>query len=174
LRRQNKLRAPESSSGAFFVVRKTERKHNKSIEKKKEKGKKIMKNRQKKWKSLGIVVLVFVIGYGLLWYYMAANVTRIQEQNKEYAKSFAAQSAERIGSEFNTALQRIENSAYLASMGDSSALIDVDTLKELENHTNFDAVRYVDRDGNNLSSDGQVCQIQDRSYFKKGCLGQVA
>ncbi|WP_438588699.1 hypothetical protein [Dubosiella newyorkensis] len=70
------------------------------------------------------------------------------------------------------ALQRIENSAYLASMGDSSALIDVDTLKELANHTNFDAVRYVDRDGNNLSSDGQVCQIQDRSYLKRDVWGK--
>lgn len=71
-----------------------------------------MKQHKKTWQPIVyasfflIVVLVLFQGYTML------NRMRIQEQNRVYAEDSARQTVGRIESEFDNALQRIQNNAF--------------------------------------------------------------
>ena len=98
--------------------------------------------------------------------------SRIQEQNRVYAEDSARQTVKRIKSEFDNALQRIENNAYLVSASGGARKIDTSVLKELEDNTTFDAVRFTNKHGINLTSDGDINDSSDREYFARGMRGE--
>ncbi len=114
---------------------------------------------------LAVVSIIFSI-------YTDQNRRRIQEQNRVYAEDCARQTAERIGSEFDNALQRIENCAYLVSTDGEDPGIDAVMLGEMEHNTTFDAIRFTNADGLNLASDGSTSDSSDRDYFARGMSGE--
>ena len=65
------------------------------------------------WQPVSYAFLFLAVVSVLFFIYTAQNQGRIQEQNRVNAEDCARQTAERIGSEFDNALQRIENCAYL-------------------------------------------------------------
>ena len=102
-----------------------------------------------------IYALFFLMAIPVLFFiYTTQNRARIQEQNRVYAEDCALQTAERIESEFNNALQRIQNSAYLVVIGAEDMEIDTQILKEMEENTSFDAIRFTNAEGINLASGG--------------------
>ena len=106
-----------------------------------------MKQSIKTWKPI-LYALLFLTAVLVLFYiYTTQNEARIQEQNKVYAEDCARQTASRITSEFDNALQRIQNSAYLVSSEKSEPEINSEVLKEIENNTTFDAIRFTNVDG---------------------------
>lgn len=114
---------------------------------------------------LAVVLVLFFI-------YTTQNKARIQEQNKVYAEDCARQTASRIESEFDNALQRIQNAAYLVSSSGNSFEISAQMLRELEDNTTFDAIRFTDANGVNLASNGEVNDSSDRRYFASGMQGE--
>ncbi len=128
---------------------------------------------QRKTKQHIIYAVLFLIAVLVLFYiYTAQNRVRIQEQNRIYAKDCARQTADRIESEFDNSLQRIQNAAYLVSNSGESSEISTELLKELEENTTFDAVRFTNADGVNLASNGDKNDSSDRNYFASGMRGE--
>ena len=79
-----------------------------------------MKQHKKTWQPV-IYALLFLTAIPVLFFiYTVQNRARIQEQNRIYAEDSAKQMATRIESEFDNALQRIKNSAYLVSTDGAS------------------------------------------------------
>lgn len=131
-----------------------------------------MKQSIKTWKPI-LYALLFLTAVLVLFYiYTTQNEARIQEQNKVYAEDCARQTASRITSEFDNALQRIQNSAYLVSSEKSDPEINSEVLKEMENNTTFDAIRFTNVDGLNLASNGDTNNSADRDYFARGMQGE--
>lgn len=130
-------------------------------------------NHQKKIRQPIIYAFLFLIAIPILFYlYTTQNRERIQEQNRVYAEDCARQVANRIQSEFDNALQRIQNSAYLISTGKNDLEIDAQILKKLEENSTFDAIRFTNAKGVNLASNGETNNSTDRDYFARGMRGE--
>ncbi len=126
-----------------------------------------------KTRQLIIYAFLILIAVLILFFnYTTQNRARIQEQNKNYAADSARQTVERIESEFDNALQRLHNSAYLIAEGSSDLKIDTYTLKKMKENTSFDTVSFTNADGINLASDGEESNSSDREYFARGMKGE--
>ncbi len=131
-----------------------------------------MKQHKKLWQPV-IYALFFLTAVLVLFFiYTTKNRVRIQEQNKSYAEDCARQTVKRIESEFDNALQRVQNSAYLIGAGGNGAEINTQVLKAIEENTTFDAVQFVNADGLNLSSNGETNDSSDRDFFARGMRGE--
>ncbi len=131
-----------------------------------------MKEQNKTWQSMLYVFLFLIAVLVLFNVYTTQNKARIQEQNRIYAEDCARQMAERVESEFDNALRRIQNSAHLISIGGSGAEVDARLLQEMEGNTSFDAIRFTNTEGISLGSDGKTSDSSDRDYFVKGMRGE--
>lgn len=132
-----------------------------------------MKQQSKTWQPLIYATLFLGIVIFLFYIYTTQNRERIQGQNRVYAEDCARQTAGRIESEFDNALQRIQNSAYLVSTGSDDPQINTQVLRGLEENTTFDTVWFADADGVNLASDGTTSDSADRGCFARGMRGEV-
>ncbi len=131
-----------------------------------------MKQQKKTWQPI-IYAFVFLTAVLVLFFvYTTQNKARIQEQNRIYAEDCARQTVVRIESEFDNALQRVENSAYLMSMSENELQINARMLKEMEENTTFDAIQFTNADGTNLASSGETNNSSDRDYFVRGMRGE--
>ncbi len=131
-----------------------------------------MRQQKKTWQQT-IYALLFLAAVLILFLiYTTQNRARIQEQNRIYAEDCARQMAERIESEFDNALQRIQNSAYLVSADEGGLEINAGLLREMEENTTFDAIRFTSADGLNLASTGETNDSSDRDYFVRGMRGE--
>ena len=131
-----------------------------------------MKLQKKTWQPI-IYALFFLVAVLILFFiYTSKNRARIQEQNRVYAEDAARQTVEQIESEFDNALQRIQNDAYLASAGGKSLEINAQMLKGLEENTTFDAVCFTNTEGINLASDGKTNDSSDRDFYLFGMQGE--
>ncbi len=131
-----------------------------------------MKHQKKTWQPVVYAFLFLLVVLLLFNVYTALNRNRIQEQNRVYAEDSARHTVKRIESEFNNALRRIENNAYLVSASGGAGQVDASVLKEWEDNTPFDAVRFTNRDGVNLASNGETSDSLDRGYFVNGMRGE--
>ncbi len=130
-------------------------------------------NQQKKTRQPIIYAFLFLAAVLVLFlFYTTQNKARIQEQNRIYAEDCARQTVNRIESEFNNALRRIQNCAYLVSTGGNGTKVDAQMLKGLEENTTFDAIRFTNAEGVNLASDGATSDSSDRDYFIRGMQGE--
>ncbi len=131
-----------------------------------------MKQQKKTWQPV-VYAFIFLIAVLVLFnLYTSLNRSRIQEQNRVYAEDSARHTVKRIESEFDNALQRIENNAYLVGASGGAGQVDARVLKEWEENTTFDAVRFTNRDGVNLASNGVISDSSDRNYFVRGMRGE--
>ncbi len=131
-----------------------------------------IRQEKKIWQPVIYAFFFLIVVLVLFFIYTMQNKARIQEQNRIYAEDCARQTVRRIESEFNNALQRIQNSAYLVSTGRNGSEIDAEVLKDLEKNTTFDAIRFTNADGVNLASDGATNNSADRDYFIQGMRGE--
>lgn len=131
-----------------------------------------MHTTKKTWQYvLYICILLAAISLLFQWY-STTNSRRIEKQNLNYAMDSAEQMSRRIESEFNNALLRVRNYAYLLGTGQSGPEITSDLLKGMEENASFDAVRFTNADGLNLASNGQTSDSRDRNYFINGMQGK--
>lgn len=132
----------------------------------------LMKQHKKTWQPIVYATFFLIVVLVLFHIYTMINRVRIQEQNRVYAEDSARQTVGRIESEFDNALQRIQNNAFLVSTGGNGSKINSQVLKQLEDNTTFDAFRFTDKNGVNLASDGETNDSSDRDYFIRGMRGE--
>ncbi|MBP3380027.1 MAG: response regulator [Ruminococcus sp.] len=131
-----------------------------------------MNTRRKTLSNIALALALIVAIFLLFSWYSNANLDRIERSNLTYAEDAAYQKANAVGSLFANAQRRIQNYAYCLSLGEYDLEIDADVLKDLEDNAVFDAIRFVNSDGINLTSDGTTLDSSDRDYFAAGMRGE--
>ena len=129
-----------------------------------------MSTKKKNWWNAAYPCLLLAAVVLLFQWYSTANSRRIENQNLNYAMDSAEQTAQRIESEFNNALLRLRNYAYLLGAGEME--INAGLLKGMEENASFDALRFTNAAGLNLTSGGQTSDSSDRAYFISGMRGE--
>ena len=124
-----------------------------------------------KYKRLLFVILIFWIIVLLFLWFSADNQKRILRQNEMYIQDSATQRSAQLDSVLEESMERIKTMAYWFGGTLESSEITPEQLKELEEKTTFDYVRYVDASGNNISSDGRSNDARDREYYLEGMAG---
>ncbi len=128
--------------------------------------------KRKTWQNVVIIVLLLAAILALFQWYTVANSHRIEEQNLNYAMDSTRQMSLRIQSELDNTLLRIRNYAYLLGTGEGEPEVTTALLAGMEKNAMFDAIRFVDRDGINLTSSGQTYDCADREYYIQGMQGE--
>ena len=127
---------------------------------------------RKTWKNILYIVVLMAAVCLLFQWYSTANRQRIEHQNLNYALDSSRQTAARINSEFDNALLRVRNYAYLLSSDQEKPEITAGLLKGMELHSSFDAIRFTNAEGVNLTSSGQTSNSLDRNYYIRGMQGE--
>ena len=127
---------------------------------------------RKTWKNILYIVVLMAAVCLLFQWYSTANRQRIEHQNLNYALDSSRQTAARINSEFDNALLRVRNYAYLLSSDQGEPEITAGLLKGMELHSAFDAIRFTNAEGVNLTSSGQTSNSLDRNYYIRGMQGE--
>lgn len=100
------------------------------------------------------------------------NQKWIVEQNAQYSYDATTQLSKHVGDEFKSAKTRISDAAYYLQGYIVDGELPFDVLKSAEKNLSFDAVRYVDANGVNYTSDGETSDATDRDYFINGMQGK--
>ena len=127
---------------------------------------------KKNWHNVLYICILLAAIILLFQWYSTANSQRIERQNLNYAMDSTHQTAQQIESEFDNALLRLRNYAYLLGVNQIRPEITPELLKGMEEHASFDAIRFTNADGLNLASDGKTNDSSDRGYFAAGMRGE--
>lgn len=130
-----------------------------------------MHEAKKTWQSIALILLLALAVALLFRWYSNANSRRIENQNLSYAMDAADQTARQIQSEFNNALLRVRNYAYLLGVGQERPEITAELLQGMEEKAAFDGICFTNVDGLNLASNGTSNDSRDREYFISGIQG---
>ncbi|MCM1184745.1 MAG: hybrid sensor histidine kinase/response regulator, partial [Roseburia sp.] len=127
---------------------------------------------KKPWQNILYILILLAAIILLFRWYAVSNRRQIEDRNLNYAMDSARQTAQGLSNEFANAGRRVRNYAYFLSVGIRSSEITADMLKELENNVDFDSMRFINAEGENLTSDGTVSDSADRDYFDAGMRGE--
>ncbi len=117
--------------------------------------------------SLVLVVCIF-IAFAI---FAHSNSARIKNQNAEYLYELTVQRAESIDSIFTNNLSFIRSTAYLYGETMKGSKVDLGTLREFEENSAFESLRYVDAKGRDYTSEGIKANLLDLNCFKEGMRG---
>ena len=131
-----------------------------------------MHTKKKTWRNVLYISILIAAIILLFQWYSFSNSQRIENQNLTYAMDSARQTSERIESEFNNALLRIRNYAYLLGVGQDHPEITAGLLRGMEEKAAFDAICFTNAEGVNLASNGQTNDSSDRQFFTSGMQGE--
>lgn len=131
-----------------------------------------MKNAKKTWKNAVYIFVVLALIILLFQWYSRKNSERIEMQNLNYAMDSARQTASRIETEFQNAVQRIRTYTYIVNTVLDKSDITSELLANMEESSVFDSFAYINADGKSLDADGKSYDISDREYFNRGMAGE--
>ena len=124
-----------------------------------------------KWKKIiecSIIITLLII---IFFYFSQQNKKRIFEQNAGYLQDNTVKTAQKLDALLSDALDNIKLMSYLYGNNlTDSHLTNLD-LAKLQNHSEFDYIRYTDKQGINMAADGRTSLASDREYFIKGMCG---
>ena len=127
---------------------------------------------KKNWQNI-VYISILLVGVCLLFqWYSAKNRHRIESQNLNYAMDAANQTVRRIEGEFESALLRLRNYAYLLGTGEIQPEVTTALLRGMEENASFDAIRFTNAEGLNMASDGKTNDSRDRNYYIAGMQGE--
>ncbi len=118
-----------------------------------------------------IILLIIAIIFLFIWY-TEKNRQRIEEQNLNYAVDCARQTAGRIEEEFKNASSQIKSYSYFLGKNLTNPSVSPEQLRDIEQNSIFELMRFTDTDGVNYTSDGQTSDATDRDYYLKGMQGE--
>jgi len=118
----------------------------------------------------GIPLVVIVIF--LFYCYTVQNQKRIAEQNKKYAEDSVRKTVQQIADEFENGLNLINTYAHFLEKSLTGPMIGSGTLREMEENSIFDTVRFTDAQGMTHTSEGGITNSADRDYYKRGMAGE--
>ena len=121
-------------------------------------------------------IAVLVLAVGILVSFMTFikdNAERIGHQNEEYLFELTTQRAASIDSLITENRTFIQSTAHLYSNSLSSPTPDIALIREYEENSAFDMLRFVDANGDNYTSEGVRANLSDRPYFQAGMRGET-
>ncbi|MCH5332809.1 MAG: response regulator [Agathobacter sp.] len=116
-------------------------------------------------------ILLLVAIVLLFFWFTKQNSMRTEEQNREYASDSARIKSEQIDDELSNALGRIHAYAFFVGGGLEEPRIDTQTLKRIEEFSQFDAVLFTDLNGVDHDSSGRTNEVPERKFFSDGING---
>ena len=101
------------------------------------------------------------------------NKSSITTRNKEYLKESTTSLQQRLNVKFESSLHNISSIAYLFGESISSVEDSKSLIKDIENQTEFDYVRFITKEGDDITSEGEApnVNLSDRDYFIDGMKG---
>lgn len=127
-------------------------------------------------KRLTQTILTLLLAAGVLsslFNFLQGNSRRIASQNEEYLNELTAQRAISIDNLIDENLSFIQATAYLYGQSLTSPEADVNMIREYEENTVFDMLRFVDTLGDNYTSAGLQANLADREYVQAGLRGEA-
>ncbi len=104
---------------------------------------------------------------------MVNNRKRIEKQNEEYILYLTVQRAISVENLFNENLDYIKSTAHLYGNTIVSAEPDLVLLKDLEDNTGFELLRFIAINGDDYTTEGMKANLSDRDYFQDGLKGNT-
>ena len=126
-------------------------------------------------KSIQEVLYVFCMLIAIIilfQWYTTENKHRIEERNKNYASDSARLMAVHIDEELNNALNRINTYTFFLGESLTEPAGTVQMLGTIEEHSQFDACLFTDKDGTNYASDGRTSVADTHDYYVNGIKGE--
>lgn len=117
-----------------------------------------------------LFVLVMVIA-GLMMFFSDCFSTIVKEQNASYLEGEAIQSEKFFDRIFLSSQLSINNIAMLYEKQMDSPNVDWRDLKEMEDNSLFDHLRFVNLKGIAIDSEGVMHDVRDRDYYINGIKG---
>ena len=101
------------------------------------------------------------------------NKSSITTRNKEYLKESTTSLQQRLNVKFESSLHNISSIAYLFGESISSVEESKSLIKDIEKQTEFDYVRFITKEGDDITSEGEApnVNLSDRDYFIDGMKG---
>ena len=101
------------------------------------------------------------------------NKSSITTRNKEYLKESTTSLQQRLNVKFESSLHNISSIAYLFGESISSVEESKSLIKDIEKQTEFDYVRFITKEGDDITSNGEApnVNLSDRDYFIDGMKG---
>ena len=101
------------------------------------------------------------------------NKSSITTRNKEYLKESTTSLQQRLNVKFKSSLHNISSIAYLFGESISSVEESKSLITDIENQTEFDYVRFITKEGDDITSEGEApnVNLSDRDYFIDGMKG---
>ena len=101
------------------------------------------------------------------------NKSSITTRNKEYLKESTTSLQQRLNVKFESSLHNISSIAYLFGESISSVEESKSLIKDIEKQTEFNYVRFITKEGDDITSDGEApnVNLSDRDYFIDGMKG---
>ena len=120
-----------------------------------------------------VLTILLVVGIAAaLLRFIVDNTQRIAKQNEEYLNELTTQRAISVDSLIAENLTFIRSTAYLYGRSLTSPWADVAVIRDYEENSAFDRLRFVDASGDDYTSRGVMANLSDRDYFQAGMRGE--
>lgn len=132
------------------------------------------KKKKKVYKEILAVCLLLIGMVFVFARFMYQNEKSILEQNKNYAADSGRQISKRIKGELDGTSLRLGNYAYIMNISTSidEDTVNKDLLKDIESNAVFDTIRFVNRDGVGLTSDGKTYDCSKYDFYYRAMNGE--
>lgn len=118
------------------------------------------------------VILLMAAIIVLFQWYTVQNRNRMENRNKNYATDSAHQTADHIDEQLNNALDLINTYTHFLGKSLTEPNVTVESLKDIQNNSLFDALVFTDKEGINHNSDGRTSSASGKDYYVNGMGGK--
>ena len=118
------------------------------------------------------IFILFLLILGILILSRRENFICQMRQINEYISELSSRTSEHISDVFKDKQSAIKSIAYLYGQSIDSLEVNYTHLKELEENSGFDRIRFIDSTGQSYTSDGKLVKVADRDYFINGMKGK--
>ncbi|MGN0690253.1 MAG: response regulator [Oscillospiraceae bacterium] len=119
--------------------------------------------------SLGVfIVCIFLI---LMFFHKQSSAT-LTENIDQYIHELSGRTSMHIGDIFSDKKATVTSIADLYGKTLNSPEPDIALLADIEEKTEFDNIRFIDKNGTDHTSDGKTTNVADREYFINGMSGK--
>lgn len=130
------------------------------------------KERQLTRRTAASMVLLCLCLLVLLLFSQKENNARQMRQINEYISELSERTAQHVGDVFEDKQNAIDAIAYLYGRAVQGEMVDRTLLRELEQNSGFDMIRFVNAQGESFTSDGESADVADRDYAMMGLRGE--
>ena len=125
-------------------------------------------------KNLKIIIPTVILIVGIIFSFfnfIHNNSVRIANQNEEYISDLTKQRAISIDTLISENLTYIKSTAYLYGKNLDSVWANVAVIRDYEENSVFDRLRFIDASGDDYTSQGVMANLYHREYFQDGMKG---